>query len=99
MIGNITLAGATLEPEESFQAETNRDDSLVVTLTAADLEHQSNLGRESEWIPSKPERQNLQPGEVLWMPEGKHRLTNIGHRKVRFVTIEFSTRVRRNHRG
>jgi hypothetical protein len=92
VIGDITLAGATLEPKQSFQAETNRDDSLLVTLTPAELEHQFNLGRESEWIPSKPQRQNLQLGEVVWMPEGKHRLTNIGHRKARFVTIEFCPR-------
>lgn len=90
VIGNITLAGALLEPEQSFQAETNRDDTLLVTLTSALLEHQFNQGRESEWIPSKPQRQNLLPGEVIWMPEGKHRLTNMGHRKLRFVTIEFS---------
>jgi hypothetical protein len=34
----------------------------------------------------------LKLGEVIWMPQGKHRLRNIGNRKARFITIEFSPR-------
>ena len=92
VIGNLTMAGATLGPEQTFSAETNRDDTLLVTLTPAHLQHQFILGEQSEWVLTQPREENLKPGEVIWMPRGKHRLRNIGRRKARYITVEFSPR-------
>ena len=88
--GNLTMAGATLGPEQTFFAETNRDDSLLVTLTPAHFQHQFNLGEQSEWVLTQALEKNLQPGEVIWMPRGKHRLRNIGRKETRYIIIEFS---------
>jgi len=92
VIGDLTFAGAALEPEQIFLAETNRDDSLLVTLTPAHFQHQFNLGEQSEWVLTQALEKNLKPGEVIWMPRGKHRLRNIGRKETRYITIEFSPR-------
>jgi hypothetical protein len=59
VIGNLTMAGATLRPEETFLAKTNRDDTLLVTLAPAHFQHQFNLGEQSEWVVTQPLENDL----------------------------------------
>ena len=74
VIGDLTFAGAALEPEQIFLAETNRDDTLLVTLTPAHLQHQFSLGQQSEWVLTQPLEKTLKAAEVIWIPPAEHHL-------------------------
>jgi hypothetical protein len=78
-----------LKPGESYKETSNRDDTLLVALRPVALEHQVNVGKPWEWVPSKLANIELPVGGVEWLPEGKHDLFNASEKEAHFVTIEF----------
>lgn len=76
-LGNVTLAGTTLQSGESFARATPRGDSLLVAITPLSLEDQTD----NTAI-------DLAPGQALWLPAGVHRFKNLGNSPARFVTLE-----------
>lgn len=88
VIGDITISGGTLQPGQSLSESGARDDTLLVSVTPSYFQH--DLGDNWNWAPAAPRGVALMPGGVLWMPEGKHRLSNIGERRATFVSIEFT---------
>jgi mannose-6-phosphate isomerase-like protein (cupin superfamily) len=89
VLGDLTLSGATLPPEQAVQQQRTRGDTLLIAVTPLHLLHERNQGREWEWIASAPSPLALQAGEVSWIARGKHHLRNNGSTTVRFLTLEF----------
>lgn len=88
VIGDLTISGGTLQPGQSLSESGAREDTLLVSITASRFQHE--LGGDWQWIPESPIAVGLVPGGVLWMPAGRHRLSNVGSRRATFVTIEFA---------
>jgi hypothetical protein len=88
-LGQVTIAGTTLKTGESYKGTSNRDDTLLVAWQPVVLEHQVNVGKPWEWVPSKPVNMELPLGGVEWLPEGKHHLRNTSEKEAHFITIEF----------
>jgi hypothetical protein len=88
-IQGITFAETTLESGQSLNELNNRNNTLLVAIRLTQLQHELSLG--NSWHPALPDSGyiELSPGGVEWLPEGKHRLTNVGDKAARFVTIEF----------
>ena len=80
-IGGSTLAGTALEPGQGFVGASYRDDSLLVSVTRAQLRDQHASGPGALL--------SLQPGQVKWLDRGQHQFKNVGPNTSRFITIEF----------
>jgi hypothetical protein len=80
-IGGSTLAGAALPPGHGFVGATYRNDSLLVSVTAAQLQDERASGPGSLL--------SLQPGQVKWLTRGQRQFKNVGPNTARFITIEF----------
>jgi hypothetical protein len=83
-MGNVTLAGTSLAPDEGFRAAAVRDDMLLIAI--GDIELQDEGGSGSEMIPSS---MSLKSGDAVWIKGGRHRFKNIGSGTAKFVTFEF----------
>jgi len=88
-IGEVTLAGTTLQSGQSFEAANNRDDTLLIAISRIQLRHEVNLGNQCESVPSPPTTLERLPGGLEWLPQGRHHLTNVGDKPARFISIEF----------
>jgi hypothetical protein len=60
---------------------TYRNDSLLVSVTAAQLQDERASGPGSLL--------SLQPGQVKWLTRGQRQFKNVGPNTARFITIEF----------
>ena len=83
-MGNVTLAGTSLAPDEAFRAVAMRDDMLLIAIGNIDLQDEAGAG--SEMMPSS---MRLKSGDVVWIKGGRHRFKNIGSGTAKFVTLEF----------
>jgi hypothetical protein len=88
-IEGTTFAEVTLESGQSLNELHKRDNTLLVAVRWTQLQHEVSVG--NSWQPAHPDSAQIElvPGAVEWLPEGKHRLTNIGDKATRFITIEF----------
>lgn len=82
-LGGITLAGTVLAPGERFRSAVERDDTLLIAVTALVLRDGDAT------LTAAAEAMRLQPGEAAWLKSGLHRLQNVGNAPARFVTLEF----------
>ncbi|HXZ78969.1 MAG TPA: hypothetical protein VEG30_03505 [Terriglobales bacterium] len=80
-MGRITLAGTTLDPQQSFQRASVRNDTLIVAITPLELVDVAT--------PGEARRIAVPAGGVTWLEAGRHRLKNSGGREERFLSIEF----------
>jgi hypothetical protein len=83
-MGDVTLAGTLLAPDEAFRAAVVRDDMLLIAIDDIDL--QDETGSRSEMMPSL---MRLKSGDAVWIKGGRHRFKNIGSGAAKFVTFEF----------
>jgi hypothetical protein len=88
-IQGTTFAETTLESGQSLKELQHRNNSLLVAIRLTQLQHEVNFG--DSWQPVHPDSAQIElaPGGVEWLPEGEHRLTNVGDKAARFITIEF----------
>jgi hypothetical protein len=89
VLDGATLAETTLEPGQSLQEASNRNDTLLVAVRPLQLDHEMIPRNASQQAVSNPARLALGAGGVAWLPEGRHRLSNLGDQAARFITIEF----------
>ncbi len=80
-LGDLTMAGSSLDPGHGFRAARPRDDMLLVAVTSFQL--RDDAGREN------PRPIALAAGEVSWFKPGRHQFRNVGTTPARFVTLEF----------
>ena len=85
VVGELTLAGTTLDPEQSVDESEDRDDTLLIAVTSAVLVHEVEAF-------GAPAQLELHPGEATWLPAGKHHLRNVSKRATQVVTVEFGQR-------
>jgi hypothetical protein len=83
-MGNVTLAGTSLAPDEAFRAAAVRDDMLLIAIGETDLQDEAGSG--SEMMRST---MHLKSGDAVWIKGGRHRFKNIGNGTAKFVTFEF----------
>jgi hypothetical protein len=83
-MGNVTLAGTSLAPDEAFREAAVRDDMLLIAIGDIDLQDERGLG--SEMMPTS---MRLKSGDAVWIKGGRHRFKNIGSGTAKFVTFEF----------
>ncbi len=83
-LGEITLSDSVLAPAQKFRHPVERDDMLLVAVTALDLQDEGD-----SFGPPPGEAIRLQPGGAAWLKSGLHRLQNLGNAPARFVTLEF----------
>jgi hypothetical protein len=79
-LGEVTVAGTTLDAGESFLQALQRDDMLLVAISDLDLA--------DEGI-APAEHIQLRAGEVSWLLSGRHKFRNNAKASARFVTLEF----------
>lgn len=83
-VGNMTLAGITLNAGQTYPEPVDRNDMLLVAITPLslrDLRDNSGARNVKEW--------KLNSGEAAWIPAGRHRFANAADAPGRFVTLEF----------
>jgi hypothetical protein len=90
VVGELTLAGATLDPRQSVDEREDREGTLLVAVTPVLLAHEVDMGATRHRFSST--QLELHPGEATWLPAGKHRLRNLSSRPVHFITVEFAPR-------
>jgi hypothetical protein len=83
-MGDVTLAGTLLAPDEAFRAAAVRDDMLLIAI--GDIDLQDETGSRSEMMPNS---MRLKSGDAVWIKGGRHRFKNIGSGAAKFVTFEF----------
>jgi hypothetical protein len=83
-MGDVTLAGTSLAPDEAFRAAAVRDDMLLIAI--GDIELRDEGGSGSEMMPTS---MHLKSGDAVWIKGGRHRFRNIGSGTAKFVTLEF----------
>jgi hypothetical protein len=88
-IQGTTFAETTLESGQSLNELHHRDNTLLVAIRLTQLQHEVNVRNSWQAVHPGSARIELAPGDVEWLPEGKHRLTNVGDKEARFITIEF----------
>ncbi len=86
-LGDVTLAGTTLNPGQSCCSTVRRGDTLLVAISRFEISY-ANTNEASEEIITTRKRVKLQPGEVLWLPGGRRSLVNTGEAPARCVSIE-----------
>jgi hypothetical protein len=90
VVGELTLAGTTLDPEQSVDESEDRDDTLLIAVTSVVLVHEvEDFGARQS---TPPARLELHPGEATWLPAGKHHLRNVSKRSTQVITVEFDQR-------
>jgi hypothetical protein len=77
-LGELTLAGTTLNAAQSFQAPARRGDTLLIAISPLELLDRATQGS-----------LRVAAGDVRWMRAGIHRLSNEGTAPARFITLEF----------
>lgn len=90
VVGELTLAGATLDPRQSVDESEDREDTLLIAVTPVLLAHDVDMGATRHR--SSSTQLELHPGEATWLPAGKHQLRNLSSRPVHFITVEFTPR-------
>ncbi len=85
----ITVNTETLSPGNELQDASDRNETLVVAISAVQLRDIRNLGDESAWIPSKPEVISMDSGNVRWIRPGIHHFRNLLRGASTFVTLEW----------
>src|ERR1022692_3343727 len=73
----------------SLEDASDRNDTLLVAVSALQLRDTWNTGDESEWLPSKPNNIRMNPGDARWIRPGIHHLKNLGRRPAKFVLVEW----------
>jgi hypothetical protein len=86
-LGDVTVAGTTLNPGQSCCTAVPRGDTLLVAITSVELTYVATKDASPEPM-STPSRVKLGPGEVLWLAGGRRNLVNVGNAAARFVSIE-----------
>lgn len=89
VLDGATLAETTLEPGQSLKEVSDRNDTLLVAIKPVQLEHETSSSNALQADRSNPVQIALPAGGVEWLPEGRHRLTNVGANAARFITLEF----------
>ena len=83
-MGQVTLAGTSLEPGEAFRNSPLRDDMLLVAISDLELDDEAPGVATSDQAPLR-----LRAGDVVWIRSGRHKLKNAGTTLARFTTLEF----------
>jgi hypothetical protein len=87
---NLTISEERLDPRQTFEDASDRNDTLVVALTPMSLRDLRDLSAEDEhWKSSAPRTISLQKGQSAWLASGMHRVLNVGSTGARFITIEW----------
>lgn len=88
-IQGTTFAETTLESGQSLNELHHRGNTLLVAIRLSQLQHEVHVDDTGRLMPPDSTQIELAPGDVEWLPEGKHRLTNVGNKAAQFITIEF----------
>ena len=86
-MGDVTLAGTSLDPNQAFRSAAVRDDMLLVAVSDIDLQDETAADSGSEMMHNSP--MHLKSGDAIWIKGGRHRFKNAGSASARFVTFEF----------
>jgi len=81
-VGSLSLTGG-------LEDASARNATLFVGISSSHFQDVRNLGDESEWLPSSPEKIVMQPGSVRWIKPGIHHFKNLGPGAAKLVTIEW----------
>jgi quercetin dioxygenase-like cupin family protein len=86
---DLTVQLTTLKPGGELQDASDRNETLLVPISAVRLRDIRNLGDESEWKPSAPDVVGLTSGQVRWIRAGVHHIKNLASSPSVFVTVEW----------
>jgi hypothetical protein len=83
-LGDVTLAGTTLRPGQTYPQCVERGEMLLVAITPLVLRDRVNVTSAGN-----SDELTFSPGQVAWMPASRHRFENSTGEAVQFVTLEF----------
>lgn len=86
----LTISQEDLDPHQTLEDASDRNNTLVVALTPVMLHDVRDLSAEGEpWKSSAPRTISLMQGQSAWLAPGMHRVLNLRSTRARFITIEW----------